>query len=55
VTESLDAAAQLSSGIPLDKLVMAHGPISAKKARELGTIDESLVIRKESRPILAQL
>jgi len=55
VTESLDAAAQLSSGIPLDKLVMAHGPISAKKARELGIIDESLVIRKESRPILAQL
>ena len=55
VTESLDAAAQLSSGIPLDQLVLAHGPISAKKARELGTIDEALVVRKESRPILAQL
>jgi hypothetical protein len=55
VTELLDAAAQLGSGIPFDKLIMAHGPISAKKARELGTIDESLVIRKESRPILAQL
>ena len=55
VSESLDAAAQLASGIPFEKLIMAHGPISAKKARELGAIDESLVIRKESRPILAQL
>ena len=55
VSESLDAAAQLASGIPFEKLIMAHGPISAKKARELGTIDESLVVRKESRPLLSQL
>ena len=55
VSESLDAGAQLASGIPFEKLIVAHGPISAKKARELGAIDESLVVRKESRSILSQL
>jgi hypothetical protein len=51
-SEMLDAAAQLSSGIPLASLIMAHGPISAKKVRELGAIDEALVITKQTRPIL---
>jgi len=55
VSESFDVDAQLASGIPLETLVKAHGPISAKKARELAKIDETMVTRKESRPILSQL
>jgi hypothetical protein len=55
VSETLDAGAQLASGIPLEALISAHGPISAAKARKLGVIDENLVTHKESRPILSQL
>jgi hypothetical protein len=54
-SETLDAAAQLKSGLSLEDLITAHGPISASKARKLGLIDEKLVTRKESRQILSQL
>lgn len=55
VSETLDVPAQLASGLPLEALLTAHGPISAKKAREIGPIDESTVTRKTSRPILSQI
>jgi len=55
INETLDVDAQLASGLPWQALIMAHGPLSAKKAREIGAIDETLVTRKTSRPILLQL
>lgn len=54
VSESLSIEDQLASGLPLEALITAHGPISAKKARQIGKIDETKVIRKESRPILSE-
>jgi len=55
VSETLSVEAQLESGLPLTALLKAHGPITAKKAREIGGIDETKVIRKESRAILTQI
>jgi hypothetical protein len=54
VIETLSAEAQLASGLPLEALIKAHGAISAKKAREIGTIDEFKVTRKETARILSQ-
>lgn len=54
VTETLSADAQLASGLPLEELIKAHGAISAKKAREIGAIDELKVTRKETARILSQ-
>ena len=55
VSETLSVDDQLASGLPLEALIVAHGPISAKKARQVGKIDETKVIRKESRRILSEV